>query len=161
MPPFSPALDAVDGVRKPARLSFGGGGTRGDSGRGREGRRTRGRGVARAAPTDLLKLTGPPRAGVIGVEIFEDRLVTYLLLFMGTNIPEPGIEVVKYFRPSTSPLFLPLCACSALSSTPANRPAFPATDPKYLIVPCMPPGTFTTSPTCTSSCAIGEKYGVI
>ena len=151
MPLIPPALDAAEGVRKPLRLNFGGG-TRGDSGRGRDGRRTRGRGVVSAGPTDLLKLTGAARAGVVGVEMFEvDLLVTYLLLFMGTKMPEPGIDVTKYLRPSTSPLFLPRWACSALSSTPAKRPGFPATDPRYLTVPCMPPGTLTTSPTWTSS----------
>lgn len=92
-----------------------------------------------------------------------DRRVTYLVLFIGTKIPEPGTEVAKYFRPSTSPLFFPRWACSLLSSIPANRPGLPATFPKYLTVPYMPPGTLTRSPTWTSSdCAIlGTKKGQV
>lgn len=57
-------LEAADGVRRPPRLSFGGA-IRGDSGRGRDGRRIRGRGVVKPGPTDLLKLAGP-REGVVG-----------------------------------------------------------------------------------------------
>lgn len=93
-------------------LSFGGGTARGDSGRGRDGRRTRGRRIDGLGPTDLLKLPGAGRAGVVGIakvlaDADVDRRVTYLLLFIGTKIPDPGTAVVKYFRPSTSPLFLP------------------------------------------------------
>lgn len=144
-------FEAAEGVRRPLRLSFGGG-----TARGEDGRLTRGRGTEGLGPTDLLKLTGGARAGVVGTakvlaDADVDLRVMYLLLFMGTKIPDPGTEVVKYFRPSTSPLFFPRCACSALSSTPANRPGLPATDPKYLTVPYMPPGTFTRSPTCNSS----------
>lgn len=101
----------------------------------------------------MLKLTGG-RAGVDGAALMvldANRLVTYLLLFMGTKIPEPAVLVVKYLRPSTSPLFFPRLACSKASSMPANFPGFPATVPKYFTVPCIPPGTLTRSPIWISS----------
>lgn len=157
--PLAPeVLEAAEGVRRPPRLSFGGEtDVRGDSGRGRDGRRIRGRAIDGLGPTDLLKFGGG-RPGVVGTaKVFADedadRRVTYLLLFIGTKIPEPGTEVAKYFRPSTSPLFFPRCACSGPSSTPAKRPGLPATVPRYLTVPYMPPGTLTTSPTLMSSMA--------
>ena len=110
----------------------------------------------------MLKLTAG-REGVGGTELAvlaAKRLVTYLLLFMGTKIPDPGVPVVKYFLPSTSPLFFPLLACSGASSIPANFPGLPATAPRYLTVPCMPPGTLTESPIWTSSRgAIGMSSG--
>ena len=81
----------------------------------------------------------------------DDRLLTYLLLFMGTKMPDPARDVAKYFFPSTSPLFFPRLACSAANSIPANFPGFPATVPRYRTVPYMLPGTFTRSPTWTSS----------
>lgn len=146
------ALEAAEGVRSPLRLNFGGA-TRGDSGRGREGRRKLGRGTAGLGPIDLLKFAVELREGVVGTANVEDaeRRLMYLLLFIGTKIPDPGTEVVKYLRPSTSPLFLPRAECSLLNSIPANLPGLPATAPKYFTVPCIPPGTLTTSPTCTSS----------
>lgn len=145
-------FEAAEGVRRPLRLSLGGMPC-GDSGRGSDGRRTRGRGIEGPGPTDLLKFVGgAARAGVVGAakvlaEADVERRVTYLLLFIGTKIPDPGMDVAKYLRPSTSPLFFPRVACSLLSSMPANRPGLPATDPKYLTVPNMPPGTLTRSPT--------------
>lgn len=145
-----------DGVRSPLRLNLDGVGAClcGDSGRGKEGRLTCGRRVAGLGPTDLLKLTAG-RAGVGGAPpatlAEKARLVTYLLLFIGTKIPDPGFDVEKYFLPSTSPLFFPRLACSDASSIPANLPGLPATVPKYLTVPYIPPGTFTVSPIWTSS----------
>lgn len=153
------ALEAAEGVRRPLKLSFGGA-TRGDSGRGSEGRRTRDRGIEGPGPTDLLKFTGgAAREGVVGTakvlaEAEFERRVTYLLLFIGTKMPDPGTDVAKYLRPSTSPLFFPRGACSLLSSMPANLPGLPATVPRNLTVPNMPPGTFTRSPTWTSSIAV-------
>lgn len=150
------ALEAPDGVRNPVRLNFEGGGPRGDSARGSEGRLT-GRGVRtaglRPGPTDLLKLMGREGVGgfTLGILGADKRFVTYLLLFMGTKMPDPGVEVEKYFFPSTSPLFFPRLACSAASSMPANFPGLPATPPRYFIVPYIPPGTFTRSPTWMSS----------
>lgn len=113
--------------------------------------------MAGLGPTDLLKLGGA-RPGVVGgAKVLADadgfRRVTYLELFIGTKIPDPGIEVAKYLRPSTSPLFFPRRACSGPSSMPANRPGLPATVPRYLTVPYMPPGTLTVSPTLMSSMA--------
>lgn len=76
---LGPAREAVDGVRRPARLSLEGGGPRGDSGRGKEGRLTRGRGTAGLGPTDLLKLIGREGVGgavvTVGADV-EDRFVT-------------------------------------------------------------------------------------
>ena len=114
----------------------------GDSCAGREGCRILVLGVL-PGPTDLLKLMlreGP-----------SSRLVMYRLPpgpgLMGTKMPDPGMAVRKYRLPSTSPLFLPLCMCSLASSMPANRPGLPVTGPRYRIVPYMPPGTLTWSPT--------------
>ena len=102
--PFKPdpggcTLLAIDGLLNPLKLSFGAvvpvgaGVARGDSGRGRDGRRTRGRGTD-WGPTDLLKLAGiDGRDGVGGVVTV--RFVTYLELLMGTKMPAPGIVVVK------------------------------------------------------------------
>lgn len=160
---LGPVRDA-DAVRRPVRLIFNGcGAVRGDSARGTDGRRltTRGLETEGLGPTDLLKLTGG-REGVVGTlgAGGEFLLVTYLLAFTGTKIPEPGVDGMKYFRPSTSPLFFPRRAYSALSSTPANLPAFPATVPRYRTVPYMPPGTLTRSPTWRSSRAIIVGRGV-
>lgn len=155
---LGPVRDA-EAVRSPVRLILNDcGAVRGDSARGTDGRLlvTRGRETEGLGPTDLLKLTGG-REGVVGGMLGVGgalRLVTYLFPLTGTKIPEFGVDVMKYFRPSTSPLFFPRRAYSALSSTPANFPGFPATVPRYRTVPCMPPGTFTRSPTWMSSSAI-------
>jgi hypothetical protein len=88
---------AVDeGVRSAPKVNFDGGaerGERGDSGRGRDGRRIRGR-DADGGPTDLLKfVVTEGRDGVGGVTAA--RFVTYLVLFMGTKMPAPGTVVLK------------------------------------------------------------------
>lgn len=62
--------------------------------------------------------------------------------------------------PSTSPLFLPRCANSECSSTPANIPFLPGMVPIKRTVPCMLPGTSTLSPTVTSSTGGAPALGV-
>ena len=92
-----------DGVRKPLTFNFGdgkGAPLLGESGRGNEGRRILGLVVEdrfKPGPTDLLKfvIDGPLLADVAVSCGATARLVTYFELFMGTNMPEPGIEVVK------------------------------------------------------------------
>jgi hypothetical protein len=82
-----------DGLRKPLKFNLLGGALRGDSGRGSDGRRTRGRGID-GGPTDLLKLVEiEGRDGVGGVTTV--RLVTYLELLMGTKMPAPAMAVEK------------------------------------------------------------------
>ena len=93
--PFIEFFKVVDGVRSPVITGFGGdGATRGDSGRGRDGRRKRGFGID-GGPRDLLKLgvAAAERDGVGGVTGV--LLVTYLELFIGTKIPAPGTDVMK------------------------------------------------------------------
>ena len=87
-------LFMADGVRSPLTVGFGGdGAVRGDSGRGKEGRRRRAMGMD-GGPSDLLKLgVAVAREGVGGVTGV--RRVTYFELFMGTKIPAPGMEAVK------------------------------------------------------------------
>lgn len=87
----------ADGVRNPGRLSFAGGAGRGDSGRGSEGRRILGLGMAGPGPTDLLKFIADDLTGdLTGVGgVLTTRFVTYLLLFTGTKMPEPGTDVLK------------------------------------------------------------------
>lgn len=90
------ALMADEGVRNPVKFGLVAGAERGDSGRGNDGRRMRGLGTEGGptdGPTDLLKFVTEGRDGVGGVATV--RFVTYLLLFMGTKIPAPGMEVVK------------------------------------------------------------------
>jgi hypothetical protein len=114
---------------------------------------------------ERLKLL--PYDGVVGVggkssEVADER---FCARCTGRKMPEPGIEVLKYCllfccqyarigsaklclftHPSTSPSFFPREAYSLLSSTPANTPFLLDTAPINLTVPCMPPGTSTTSP---------------
>lgn len=149
---LAPGLVPTDGVRRLPNPGLG----RdvvvvwGEPSRGREGRLNCGRGTVAPGPTDLLKFTVALRVGV-GVGGVPTRFVIYLLLLMGTKMPDPGTDVAKYLFPSTSPLFFPRSACSPANSTPANRPGLPATGPRYLTVPYMPPGTFTRSPIWMSS----------
>jgi len=104
--------------------------------------------------------------GVVGVggkssEVAEER---FCARWTGRNMPDPGIEVLKYClllyvsrratwcprcstHPSTSPSFFPRDANSLLSSTPAKTPFLFDTAPMNLTTPCMPPGTSTRSPT--------------
>lgn len=94
-PPAGVLFEKADGVRSPLRFSFEGGAVRGDSGRGRDGRRILGLAAEGLGPTDLLKFIplGRDGVGVGGVPVV--RLETYLELLIGTKIPEPGTEVVK------------------------------------------------------------------
>lgn len=90
-------LENADGVRRAVRFNFGGE-ARGDSGRGRDGRLNLGlfteRGPGPApGPTDLLKGGLEGVGGVLPIDAV--RLETYLLLFIGTKMPEPGCDVVK------------------------------------------------------------------
>lgn len=83
----------ADGLRMAAKFNLAGGALRGDSGRGKDGRRTRGRGIE-GGPTDLLKFVeADGRDGVGGVTTF--LLVTYFELFIGTKMPAPAMFVVK------------------------------------------------------------------
>lgn len=94
-PPPGVLFEKADGVRIPLRFSLEGGAMRGDSGRGRDGRRSLGLAAEGLGPTDLLKFTplGRDGVGVGGVAAF--LLETYLELLIGTKIPEPGTEVLK------------------------------------------------------------------
>jgi hypothetical protein len=101
--------------------------------------------------------------GVVGVrgkssEVPEERLRAR---WTGRKIPAPGVEVVKYWVPSTAPSFLPRAAKGLLSSTPAKTPFLPRMVPTNLTVPCMPPGTSTASPMSMSwaSCMVLWRGG--
>lgn len=74
----------------------------------------------------------------------------------GTNIPDVGVDAVKYRIPATLPSFFPWN--SGCKSIPINDPGFPFTAPTnllstlpritdYLTVPTSPPGARTESPT--------------
>lgn len=116
-------------------------------------------------------------AGVVGVGGKSDESAEARLdaRWTGRKMPDPGMEVLKYWwldgcqyvygvpltdtYPSTSPSFFPRGAYCLLSSTPANTPFFPRTLPMNLTTPCMPPGTSTKSPTpmsCPSAPILAE-----